>query len=266
MSSPFFDSQDPTYSPSQHVSPLSLPKRKPSSHTVKTEAGVLIKDEPDSPRLSATNARKKIKEIHDSRMLDDDCGSQQWLEHFLEKHDLDLLDDMPAAGLSDEEQYPESQVPEHDLEMSVCYGVNLSSRSLSKDGVDSYAQKVISELQEQLESTQNTNQKLSVRMERVEIALRAAEKALSTRTTELAESRQEANLLQGQLEFCSRELKEWKSKAQMLRVYLDQRNEALADYKRVYRLLADNLIHGNLSAFGDLLEKASNARRVMGSE
>ncbi|ESK81657.1 hypothetical protein Moror_3236 [Moniliophthora roreri MCA 2997] len=106
------DSQDPTFFPSQ-TSPVQIKR----SCLDKWD----VDGAPCTPRPSATNCYKKLKSIEKSRMLDEDLGSQEWLEGYLGQLGLEIPDHAPASGDSDIEEGAESQVTEENLEASVFY-------------------------------------------------------------------------------------------------------------------------------------------------
>ncbi|KAK7045372.1 hypothetical protein VNI00_007621 [Paramarasmius palmivorus] len=257
MSSSPSDSQDPTYSPSQRLSPFPSPFAKRRHSCI--EHG--IKQELESPpRHSVNEAYKRLKQIDESRMLHD-CGSQEWLEFYLGQYGIGVPENAPAAGDSDHEEECESQVPEEDLFSSVRYGVNLSPQRLSKNGIASYSQKVITELKEQLENTQSAHRKLAVRSERLEVALKAIDPAIAAKVNEVQNIEKQRDHFQQELKTTKEQLATWKRVAGNLSENVDQLKEELSVYKQLFTYLGDSLSKNNPRHLVEVLANAAKGRQ-----
>ncbi|KAL0058921.1 hypothetical protein AAF712_014364 [Marasmius tenuissimus] len=145
----------------------------------KTQAGIW---------LATEVCRDNLQKIEDSHILDDDLGSQEWLDQYLTGLGLDVSETLFEAGDSEEEEEtPESQITEDNIKASIHYGVNLSLKTLQEDGIGEYSQALIQEFKEQLKSTQQTNTKLRVCFERVKRALAATKEILLRKNNEIEE-------------------------------------------------------------------------------
>ncbi|KAK7025376.1 hypothetical protein VNI00_016012 [Paramarasmius palmivorus] len=161
------DSQDPEYCPSPSSTPQRLVKRKRFSladKDVKTEHDV---EDMTPTRVAAVNCNVNLKKISDSHMLDDEMGSQTWLDQYLTRLGVDVPAQILAAGDSDIEDEPESQ-------------------RLNEQGIG-HAQDIIDKFKEQLDTTHRANTKLRVRFDRLELALKLAEESISAKKRELEE-------------------------------------------------------------------------------
>ncbi|KAL0066641.1 hypothetical protein AAF712_006243 [Marasmius tenuissimus] len=139
-------------------------------------------------RSAAEACEENIHRIYDSHVLDDEMGSQAWLDQYLTRLGVEATGEaIGEVADSEAEEIPESQIPEDNLHASVYYGVNLSAETLAKDGAGEYGQRIIREYKEQLETTHQANTKLQVRFNRLEQALRFAEDAVSRKNRDIEE-------------------------------------------------------------------------------